>query len=383
VAFYVPLMGRLMAPGADLPPGGAETQIFLLARALAGRGVRVCAVAYQTAEGLPDEVAGIEIIVRPPPRWREIRGPAGKLAEIVAAWRTVGRIPARVFVQRGTGIDTGLVAVAAKARGRRFAYSSANVIDFDYGRVDRRRTVMLFRLGIRLADTIVVQTREQERLCRERFRRDCVVIQSIAEPAEQRACRPDAFLWIGKLASYKRPMAYLELARAVPEATFRMVAVASEKDSAPIAAELELEAAQIPNLQLLPPLPRSELLPLMDRAVAVVNTADYEGMPNIFLEGWARGVPAIALSHDPDGLIEREGLGGFAHGSPERLADLARACWRTRDDQSAVAERCRDYVAREHSVDVLVSRWMEALGLAHRGARAAQSAELETELGAS
>jgi hypothetical protein len=95
----------------------------------------------------------------------------------------------------------------------------------------------------------------------------------------------------------------------------------------------------------------------------MVNTSDYEGMPNVFLEGWARGVPALALTHDPDGVIERERVGAFAHGSAERFAELARELWQRRGDQSEVAARCRAYIDREHSAGVVVGRWQRALGL--------------------
>jgi glycosyltransferase involved in cell wall biosynthesis len=119
----------------------------------------------------------------------------------------------------------------------------------------------------------------------------------------------------------------------------------------------------VPNIELLDPRPRAELMRLIESAVAMVNTADYEGMPNIYLESWARGVPALSLLHDPDGVIERESLGFFAHGSPERLAVQARKLWHTRANHSELQERCRDYVAREHAPERVVDRWVDALGL--------------------
>ena len=100
---------------------------------------------------------------------------------------------------------------------------------------------------------------------------------------------------------------------------------------------------------------------LVDRAVAVVNTADFEGMPNIFLEGWSRGVPALALTHDPDGVIERHRLGSFANGSSENLVELARSLWEERSDQAGVAARCRQYILEYHSPETVSAQWVEAL----------------------
>jgi hypothetical protein len=95
----------------------------------------------------------------------------------------------------------------------------------------------------------------------------------------------------------------------------------------------------------------------MDRAVAMVNTSEYEGMPNVFLEGWSRGVPALAFGHDPDGVVQRHGLGGYAAGSRERLAELARSFWASRDDQREVAERCIAYVHGAHDEEVVCTAW--------------------------
>jgi glycosyltransferase involved in cell wall biosynthesis len=101
---------------------------------------------------------------------------------------------------------------------------------------------------------------------------------------------------------------------------------------------------------------------LVDGAVAVVNTADFEGMPNTFLEGWARGVPALALTHDPDDVIERHRLGAFAHGSPEDFVDLARRMWEERRNQADVATRCRRYILEYHSAESVSARWQKIFG---------------------
>jgi glycosyltransferase involved in cell wall biosynthesis len=200
------------------------------------------------------------------------------------------------------------------------------------------------------------------RLCQQHLGRSPILIRSIAEVVPPRAAAPEAFLWIGRVVRMKRPEAYLELARTVSEAQFFMVAVASDQpEHAELFREVERAAATIPNLTLLPPRPRNELMAVLDRTVAVVSTSDFEGMPNTFLEGWARGIPALALSHDPDGIIERYGLGACAAGSAEVLAEHARRFWQTRKDFGELATRCRSYVEEHHSPHSVGARWEQVL----------------------
>lgn len=361
VTFYAPAISARLTDAGGGCSGGAETQIYLTARALARNGVRVCVIANANGPLPTTACEGVDVVSLDLPR----NGPSllRKPRAVCALLRCVRDVDTRVLVTRAAGPHIGVLAAAARVSRTRFVYASASVVDFDFRQLSTRLHAALFRLGIRLANRLVVQTTEQACLCRERFGRDAIVIPSIAEAPPTASRRPDTFLWAGSLAWYKRPLVVLELARAVPEATFRMVCVPVAGQEQ-LAGQVYAEARSVPNVEMLPPLPRRRLLELNEQAVAIVNTSDFEGMPNTFLEGWARGVPALALRHDPDSVIQTHGLGVFAGGSFEAFVTAAQELWAYRDRQSEVARRCRSYVAAHHRAEVVVSKWEEALGLA-------------------
>lgn len=356
--------GPLLAARAGLgdgSTGGAETQVFLLARELARRGHRVAIATFAVPSGLPAQVEGVDVIALP------VRTPGS--SRLATAWWgarfvvALARMDRCVVVQRAAGAMTGLAALAAMSGGRPFVYSSANVIDFELDRLERDRWVLLlFGIGRRLARAIVVQSDEQADLCRRRWGRPSTVIRSLAEPAPLRSASPESFLWIGRLAPYKRPELVVELARRLPQARFRMLGSVSPTHPE-LLESLRRDARELPNLELLSPRPRAQLGALYEDAVALINTSEYEGMSNVLLEAWARGVPALVHSHDPDGLVLAEGLGWCAAGSLDRLVGLAAAAWSAREDQAEIAERCRSYVAREHVPSRAAERWEHVLRL--------------------
>lgn len=363
VLFYMPTASPLLAAGDSASGGGAERQVLMLARELARRGRAVAIVAFDDGRPLPGNVDGVDVV--------ELRRPALRLpllrtaAFYARAFFTLRANPSAVLVQRAAGIQTAVAGVSARLLRRRFVFATAGLHDFDFGTWEAKGWIVrAYRLGVRLADDVVVQTAEQVELCRERLGREPVLIKSIAEPAPAQAAPPEAFLWLGTPIRHKRPLVYAALARALPEARFRMVAVDDPSpEGRELLAALERAAAELPNLELLAARPHAELAPLFDTAVAVVSTSLSEGMPNVFLEGWSRGVPALALAHDPDGVIERERVGGFAGGSEARLVELARELWEARGERAELAARCRGYVEREHAPASVADRWQALLGL--------------------
>jgi glycosyltransferase involved in cell wall biosynthesis len=178
--------------------------------------------------------------------------------------------------------------------------------------------------------------------------------------------RAEAFLWAARLVEYKLPFRYVELARALPQAHFWMVAPWTSETPEGLLEQLTEAAAETPNLELLPPLWREGVLELIDRSAAVVVTSRHEGMPNVFLEAWARGVPVMSLHFDPDRKLESEGLGLFADGSWDDFVAAAGKLWAEPQLRRQLGDRGRQYVERVHSPDAVAERWTatvrEALG---------------------
>jgi glycosyltransferase involved in cell wall biosynthesis len=362
VVFYPPTLTPRPGTGFESTIGGAQTQVVLRAQALASRGVRACIMVPAVENEPLPSVDGVDIVSRPESRAHQRL--VGKFRELARIRRALGRIDAPVVVADSRGSSVGLVALAARLLRRRFIYSSASLVDFDFARSRLRpRDLALYRLGLRLASEIVVQTAEQEASCRQNLGRSPVVIGYIGEAVPEPRPNPStAFLWIGRVVPVKQPLVYVELARSLPEARFWMIAVPQQGQGRErFMAELERAAISVPNLELLGPRPRPEVLTLIERAIAVVSTSEYEGMPNVFLEAWARGVPVLALAHDPDGVIERHGIGEVAHGSPEALAAGARRLWTDRANRAGLAFRCRQYMEDAHSEGVVAADWARVL----------------------
>jgi glycosyltransferase involved in cell wall biosynthesis len=352
VAVYAPWASPLFTGDRTRSSGGAELQTWFLSRALADRGLRVAHVVLDMP-GLPGRSDGIELVTQPEDVW------SYSLPQNVRAiTASLRRADARVYIQRSAAFDTGVIAAFARARGRRFVFSSSSSTDLSARpTLPTRAGLLSFRAGVRMAHEVVVQTDDQRRQAAERMRRTPTLIRSFCSSALPSAAARSAFLWVGRLIDYKRPLAYTELAQALPEARFLMAIGDEQTADAELLATVRDAATRLPNLELLPPLARDDLLALYGTAVAVVNTSSFEGFPNTFMEGWARGTPALSLDVDPDRVISARGLGAVAGGSVERLTEAARELWESRSSPSAVGERARRYIAETHDPAVVGDQW--------------------------
>jgi glycosyltransferase involved in cell wall biosynthesis len=342
--------------------GGAQRQMALLAGELARRGLRVAFVVYP----IPDDQPGIDPRITLVERKEHAgsTGPVQTLLEGARVLRSLVAANGRVVVVRSGTPVVGLIALYCRLWRTRFVFSSANNLDF----LDQwNRRTRIYGFGVRSADAVVVQSKEQEALARRRFPdiRKLVCIPSFADEPRTVEGRgpPTAFFWVGRLVEYKRPLLYADLAAAIPDARFVLVPLRPLQDAGEREAleQLELAAARIPNLELRDSLPHAELVEELASAVAMVSTSSFEGMPNTFLEAWGQGVPVLTLAFDPDGVVRDRGLGVCADGSWERFVAGARQLWNGRFEREELAQRTRDYLREVHSVERVGAQWQELL----------------------
>jgi glycosyltransferase involved in cell wall biosynthesis len=308
--------------------GGAETQCYFLARELLRRGWEVHYIR-EADEKTSQTIEGIRVHALPRQRklfkWRN----SGALR------RTMASVKADYWYVRANTSYLPLVVAHARSVGGKtlWAFSRDTQLAWDHKRVRGRPVYNAaarldqwrFFRALRRADGILLQTEDQQKTLARTRRLAGEVIYNAhpLPPAQPAAQRQDLVVWIGRLQDFKHPERFIELARQLSDTPLSFQLVGAAENPARGAALARL-ARNVPNLRLRGRLPLEEVHELLDAAKLLVNTSDYEGFSNTFIEAWARGVPVLSLHVDPDRLITRE-CAGYVEG------DLAAAAARIRE----------------------------------------------------
>ncbi len=337
--------------------GGAQVQQTLLAKTLARRGFRVSMICMDYGQPEQVTVDGVTVFKCHAP----IEGlPVIRFfhPRLTGMWSALRRVDADIYYQRAAGALTGVTATFAKRYGRRFVYAAAHDLDLARDQTwklfQRRagwRDRQLFQLGLKLADDVVAQHMGQVRDSQRWYGRAATLVPSCyALPPNHRADPNGVVLWVSALRTWKRPELFLELARRLPHLRFRMVGGPSaEVGGESHFARIKEAAAAIPNLDFVGFVPFAEIDAHFNAARLFVNTSDYEGFPNTFLQSWSRGIPTVSFC-DTGSTLNGERVVNVAAG-PDEMAGLVERL--TEDDNywDETGRRVRDCYQRSHTLD--------------------------------
>lgn len=332
--------------------GGAEVQQTILARLFAANGYRVSMICLD--HGQPDGAVVDGVTVR-----KAFRPNAGvpllrfvhpRLTSMLGALRSVH---ADIYYCRAEGMLVGVVAEFCRRNGKRSIYAAASNTDFaadPSGKVRYARDRWLYRRGLARVDAIVVQNEAQRAACRAAYGREPVVIPSCYEAPANRARRSgDCVLWAGMIRAGKRPELFLELAALLPHRRFVMVGGPVQGETA-LFERIRRRAAGLANVVFTGFLPLAQVESRFDAARVFVNTSDHEGMPNTFLQAWARGIPTVATVD----------VGTPVHTQVRSVPEAAReieALFTDREKWESASTRCREHFERTHSGAETLARY--------------------------
>lgn len=246
-------------------------------------------------------------------------------------WRMLRRISPDVIYQRVGCAHTGIAARYASVHGKRLVWhvaSDRNLIREHFNWSPKGLLQVLERkfldYGIRTATAVVVQTHDQERLLQRNFKRDATAVIPNFHPKPEAPCeKPESLTrvcWVANIKVLKRPELFIQLAEDchnLPNVEFIMVgspftAMAGWDD---MMARIE----RLKNLRYLGRQSQAAVNRLMAESHILVNTSDYEGFSNTFVQAWLREVPVLSLSVNPDGVFDRRELGITAGGDYHKL----------------------------------------------------------------
>jgi glycosyltransferase involved in cell wall biosynthesis len=341
--------------------GGESVQHILLARAWRDLGLDVSIVVHDHGQPRITTIDGVRAIAAYP---RDgglfaLRFFHPRLSGLVSAMRDVD---ADVYYQGPASPWTGVAAWFAKTHDKHFILRIASDSDCRRGEqpMPYARDRWLFDYGVRNASLVAAQTEQQRALLASTYGVHSEILNIAVEVPKPPAApgKNIDVLWVGNFRRVKRPDLALELARRLPQYRFAIVG-GGVPGGDEYFARIAAEAKTLPNVVMTGGLPHQAVGGWFDRSHVYVNTSDYEGFPNTFLQAWVRALPVVSF-FDPDRLIERRSLG-------RRCADIDAMCVamdelvRDAGQRTAIGERAREFVNNQFSARDIALRYIELL----------------------
>ncbi len=201
------------------------------------------------------------------------------------------------------------------------------------------------------ANYIITQNRYQQEKIQTVYKREAVLIRQSTDVCQEDSIfKPDSFIavcWIANLKPIKQPELFVELAerfKTNQSINFTMIG-RSHKDYDKL---IQDATDRIPNFRYLGEIPNNEVNKLLNQSHILVNTSEYEGFSNTFVQAWMRKVVVISLNSNPDGLLTDKEI-GFVAGNLNELEKTIHELVNNTDTLERMGKKAQDYAQLNHS----------------------------------
>ena len=333
--------------------GGTEAQLVALAKELSFNGYEVSFITYDYGQKGTTFIKNIEVIkAYRHDKTHEIRA----LAKFAYLYNALEKSDADIYVCSAD--SHGVLPIFSFINRKKFVYRipSDKVVLKDFENFLIRLTESM---DIKAASIVVAQSLFQKKKLIENFGKKSVVIKnSFKIPTTKlKKTDPPTILWAGSLSRVKQPEVFIKLTRAIPIACFEMVGGRSSHNPQLFDIIKRLALNQ-PNLTFHGFVPYGEIGKYFERASIFVNTSSVEGFPNTFLQSWMHHTPVVSLNVDPDGIIEKRGLGFCSKTFKKMVSDINKLL-ENKDLRTNIGITAREYVEKEHDIRGMVKKYIK------------------------
>lgn len=370
IDFYMPHLLK----DIDYPVGGAAVEWYAWIKGFFLNNQKVGVLTFKGARAYIDKILEFDIIesyslnegIRIL-RWLYKRFPA--------VYKAVSEYQPDFLIQECAGFDTGLMAYIGKKIKIPFIYRVANDMDTDERYKERLSKLqqVSYNFGLKHAYAIICQNNYQYERLKEKYPlKNMAIIHNPyfyegELPAIQNQNERRYIAWLGVFQHQKNLPALLDIVENLKEVQFRIAGKSGNHlDEGTSNALSKLRDCD--NVKFVGYLKRTEVIPFLSNAYALLNTSHYEGFSNTFLESFLAGTPVITTSKvDPDNIIYNNCLGFIAkdyNEIPNLIVSIIKS-----NDYNKIAQSCRQYVLKKHDPRILAQRFVEILNDLNKGLR--------------
>ena len=353
-------MNRILFLSTGLNRGGAEMQIFHLAKGLQARGWQAQVVAMLSGGSIAEmfEESGIPV--------HDLGMRRG-----VPDVRALTRLRKIILMFRPNVVHSHMTHANLLARMTRAICPIPVLVNTMHNMTEHRRwTELAYKMTNSMADltTIICQAAAERYVNVGAVAANRVQVVVNGLPIEQ--FRPDSrsraairqelgiseeFVWL-TVGRMEAPKDYANLVRAVAQTRNGLFLVAGD---GPLRKQVEQLAADLRVLDRIRFLGiRRDVPRLMAAADAYVMSSAWEGLPMVLLEASASGLPIVATNVGGNSAVVRDGISGYLV-PPCDAPALANAIERMQMDPArpTMGSVAREFVEKHFSLPAVLDQW--------------------------
>lgn len=344
LVFISTLVYNYFFPG-QIKQAGGHTRIYNLARAFSKiKGYEVFCITGDFGQDEVIEKDGVTLI----------KVPVDNPRAFSKVWAALKALKPDILIDFCASPRLFLYALLKMVTSMKVVFLTCcdNDVNGDYRKAENFIFHFLYIQGLKAADRIVAQVPKHQQLLMQNYHLDSELVLSPYFKIEKtQPSRKDVVLWVGRAAYYKRPEIFLKLAKGFPDQKFVMICNASGYDTG-FMAEIDY-GKQVPdNLEFYDYVPYPEMEKFYSRAKFLINTSDYEGFSNTFIEAAVNYTPILSLNSDPNEMLSLHGAGFHCKGNLKLLDIKCRQMLQNDEKIKEAGRHAFAYAFKFHRLEV-------------------------------
>ena len=276
-------------------------------------------------------------------------------------YSTLKQIAPDIIYQRMGCAYTGIAALYAKRFNCKMLWHVASDQDVTPLKINISKNAPFryaerkaLEYGIRNTSDIIVQTKQQDRFLKQHYNREANRIVANFHPVPpppppKNTQNQIIIVWIANLKPLKQPELFMDLAKKLgflPKIRFIMI---GRNSNWKWGHQLQKEISKASHLEYLGEQPSEKVHEVLAHADILVNTSQYEGFPNTFIQAWMRKVPVVSLNVNPDNILDEHGIGLSCSGNFAKLVQNVQLLVENAALRTSMGEKARNYALQNHS----------------------------------
>lgn len=358
----------LFKPGVDETFGGSEVELYNLALYFSKiENVRVDFIVGDYGQSDIEFVSNIRLIKVKYMRLDKYKSIIHKLLRYFYLFKVLLTQNSQICITKTASELLGWMVIFLKIFKKKkvvFRLGSDKDTKPEYWKKSRK-LYYLYKFGLKRCDLIYSQSEDQKISLLKSFGIESKVIKNAFILENKKSVSDKSYiLWVSRCEPLKRPLLFVELARSVPSERFVIIMPHANKAEYKLDKQIEglihevkKASRELENLEYLEFVPFNQIQDYFNNAKLFINTSEFEGFPNAFIQACLGSTGILSLNVNPDDFLTKNKLGLCTNENMDKTADFIKRL--SAHEIERLGENAYEYVIKNHDVSVIGKNYID------------------------